>query len=115
MLESDIIERIKSLCQARSWTLYRLAKESDITYSTLCTMLRKGNTPSLPTLIKLCKGFGISLCQFFNTDDETATLSRTQRNLLLKWDQLTREDRAAADKFIDYLLQSRSKEPIRKD
>ena len=108
MQEHDIIDRIRQLCQDRSWTLYRLAKESNITYSTLCTMLRKGNTPSLPTLIKLCNGFGISLCQFFNTDDVTASLSKQKRELLSAWDQLTRKNQIAAEKFISYLQHSQT-------
>ena len=35
MLKFDVTKRIKDLCNAYSWTYYRLAKESDITYSTL--------------------------------------------------------------------------------
>lgn len=64
MLKFDVTKRIKDLCNAYSWTYYRLAKESDITYSTLSAMLNKGTIPSIPTLEKICKGFNISLSQF---------------------------------------------------
>ena len=70
MLKFDVTKRIKDLCNAYSWTYYRLAKESDITYSTLSAMLNKGTIPSIPTLEKICKGFNISLSQFFAEMDE---------------------------------------------
>ena len=104
MQENDILERIQALCKARHWTLYRLAKESDITYSTLCTMLRKGNTPSLPTLIKICNGLGISLGAFFEYNGDTIVLTRSQKALLQQWDRLSKQDRLAAEQFIAFLL-----------
>ncbi|MGN1031072.1 MAG: helix-turn-helix domain-containing protein [Butyricicoccaceae bacterium] len=65
MSEFDAVERIHALCQARSWSYYKLAQKSGIPYSTLNTMLRKTNAPSLPSLSKICDGFGITLAQFF--------------------------------------------------
>lgn len=105
MQEIDIIDRIKVLCDSRSWSLYRLAKESGITYSTLCTMLHKSNSPSIPTLIKLCNGFGITLSQFFDFGDESALLTDSQKELLSKWTKLTEENRAAAKSYINFLLE----------
>lgn len=55
MLKFDVTKRIKDLCNAYSWTYYRLAKESDITYSTLSAMLNKGTIPSIPTLERYVK------------------------------------------------------------
>lgn len=104
MEEKEIIERINALCRARSWTSYRLAKESGITYSTLFTMLHKANSPSIPTLIKLCDGFGITLAQFFNGNDDQALLSDTDKEHLFRWNQLSTENQNAAEKFISYLL-----------
>ena len=104
MQEHEVIERIKSLCDARSWTFYRLAKESGITYSTLCTMLHKSNAPSLSTLIRICDGFGISLAQFFDDDNDQARLTDEQKNLLCQWDGLSKENRLTAGKYISFLL-----------
>lgn len=104
MQENDIIERIKCLCEARSWTFYRLAKESGITYSTLCTMLHKANAPSFPTLIKICNGFGITLAEFFDMEDKRALLTEEQKAHLCQWDQLSPENQRIAAKFMDYLL-----------
>lgn len=104
MQENEIIDRIQALCTARSWTVYRLAKESGITYSTLCTMLHKSNSPSLPTLIKICNGFGITLAQFFDAENPQATLSPAQKYLLDQWKSLSPDNQRAVNKYINYLL-----------
>lgn len=104
MQEHEVIERIKALCQSRGWTNYRLAKESGITYSTLCTMLNKAYAPSISTLIKICSGFGITLAQFFDEDFENAAVTPEQREHLQVWDSLNEENRIAAEKYMRFLL-----------
>lgn len=104
MQEKEIIERIFELCQSREWSIYRLAKESNITYSTLCTMLHNENMPSLPTLIKLCSGFGITLSEFFDDGNEFALLTDEQKNYLQWWERLNAENKVMARKYIEYLI-----------
>ena len=87
-VEFDVTGRILELCKARSWTLYRLAKASDIPYSTLSTMLHKSNIPSVPSLMKICGGFGISMAQFFSDADEVSKLTEDQKTCLKMWTQL---------------------------
>lgn len=84
----DVTGRIKELCTLRSWTYYRLAKESGIPYSTLNTMLHKTAAPSIPTLERICSGFGISLAQFFSIENEFSKLSPDQRQCLESWSKL---------------------------
>ena len=78
MCEQEIINRIRELCDARGWTIYRLAKSCDITYSTLCTMLHKGTAPSIPTLVKLCQGFGITLSDFLTAQAPIQSFPQTK-------------------------------------
>lgn len=99
-----VIARIQELCSARGWTYYRLAKESGITYSTLSTMLNKENMPSIPTLEKLCSGFGISLCQFFADDNGWAALCDEQKVHLAQWEQLDPDSKIAAERYMSFLL-----------
>ena len=103
MVEIDVIGRIQELCEARSWTYYRLAKESDITYSTLSTMLHKTTAPSVPTLMKLCDGFGITLAQFFSLEDETAKLTQSQLECLTHWNQLDEKSKPLAKAYMQGL------------
>lgn len=104
MQESDIIERIKALCDARSWTNYRLAKESGITYSTLCTMIHKANAPSIPTLLKICKAFGITPAEFFDIESPRALLSEKAITHIHLWEQLNEDDKSNVEKYITFLL-----------
>lgn len=104
MQEFDVVSRIQELCQARSWTYYRLAKESGIPYSTLSTMLHKTNVPSVPSLIKICNGFGISLAQFFSDQDESAKLTADQKQCLKTWDKLDPFGKELADAYMKGLL-----------
>lgn len=104
MTEQEINSRIKDLCQARSWTVYRLSKESGITYSTLCTMLNKASAPSMGTLAKICEGFGITMKQFFDVDDESAVLTAEEKRHLALWKQLKPADQNVVDKYISFLM-----------
>lgn len=109
MQENEIIGRIRSLCEARSWTYYRLAKESGIPYSTLFTMLHKANAPSLPTLMKICSGFGITLAEFFDQENDRVLLTDGQNEHLRQWDKLSEENQAMVEKYMAYLLSEQKK------
>ena len=104
MTEQQIIQRIKALCESRSWTVYRLSKASGITYSTLCTMLNKGSAPSMGTLAKICDGFGITVKQFFDLEDDTATLTVSEKAHLVKWGRLSNKQQDVVDNYINFLL-----------
>lgn len=100
MKEFDVIGRIQELCVARGWSYYRLAKESGIPYSTLNTMLHKSYVPTVPSLCKLCDGFGITLAQFFSEADEVSLLTKDQRACLAQWDVL---DEKSKDLALAYM------------
>lgn len=109
MEEKQVIERIRALCAKRRWSAYRLAKESGITYSTLCTMLNKSNTPSIPTLMKLCDGFGITLSEFFSEDSDIPFLTPEDKAHLHRWKQLSSENKSSIRNYTDYLLAQQEK------
>lgn len=100
----DVMERVQELCTVRSWTLYRLAKESGIPYSSLSTMLHKSYVPTIPSLMKLCNGFGITLAQFFSPEDEPAKLTQDQRACLEKWDALDTKSKTLALVYMQGLI-----------
>lgn len=62
--------RIRELLDERGWTLYKLAKESDITCSSITSMFQKNTQPTLFTLEKICHGLGISVSEFFDDAPE---------------------------------------------
>ncbi len=100
MEEMDVLQRIRELCQQRNYSCYELAKRSGIPYSTLNTMLLKGAQPSIPTLRRLCGGFGISMQQFFAGDEDAAVLTEAQKECLSLFCVLTSEEQALAIAYM---------------
>lgn len=86
-------KRIKQLMEERSWTDYRLAKESGLSHSTVTNMFNRNNAPTLPTLEAVCKVFGITLAQFFSEGDEPHALTPEQQELFSRWSSLTDEQK----------------------
>lgn len=69
MNENITLMKLEMLMNERKWSIYKLAKESDIPYSSLNNLFQRNTEPTLPTLRKICAGLGISLSDFFS--DET--------------------------------------------
>ena len=64
-----VVIRFKQLLDSSGWTVYRLAKETGIPYSSLNNIIQRGTIPSVTLLNRICCGFGISLSQFFDDGD----------------------------------------------
>lgn len=65
MTTDVIFTKIEQLMNQRKWSIYKLAKESKIPYSSLNHMLKHKHTPTFKTIIKICDGFNITLSEFF--------------------------------------------------
>lgn len=85
----DILDEITRLRLARNWSEYDLAKNAGLPQSTISTWYRKRQTPTIQTLDKVCKGFGITLSQFFAEGDDAVYLTQEQREMLDNWSALT--------------------------
>ncbi|MBO5059540.1 MAG: helix-turn-helix transcriptional regulator [Clostridia bacterium] len=67
---TTVKNRILSLCEEKRITINKLATESGVAPSTIKNILYgKSQNPGIITLKMLCDGLGISLIEFFNTDD----------------------------------------------
>ena len=77
-----------------------MAKESDIHHAALNTMLRRTSVPSVPSLMKICDGFGITLAQFFSDKDETVTLTTDQKDCLALWSNLNPKNKELAAVYM---------------
>ena len=100
MDEMGVVSRIDELCKARGWSYYRLSKASGIPYSTLNTMLHKSNVPSVPSLVKICDGFGITIARFFSDTDESVMLTSDQRDCLQIWNRLNERNKELARAYM---------------
>ena len=72
-------ERIKSLLEQRGWTAYRLSKSCGLSENTIATILKRNSLPSIGTLESICKGFGITLSEFFAEGDLIEVSSDTKQ------------------------------------
>ena len=62
--------RILSLCEEKRLTINKLAMESGVAPSTIKNILYgKSQNPGIVTLKMLCDGLGITLTEFFDTDE----------------------------------------------
>ena len=79
----DISDKITQFRMERNWTEYQLAEKSGLTQSTISSWYRKHMLPTIPSLMKICDAFGITLSQFFLEDgDNVILISEQQRQLL---------------------------------
>lgn len=94
----NVVERIKKLRDERGLSTNELAMRSEITQSTLSTLLNsdQNSLPRLDTLMHLCyKGFGITLAQFFLEDEAVEILSKPEREMLAVFRKLSPKQQQA--------------------
>ena len=63
---NEVLQKIKELMEERGWSLYKLAKESGIPYSSLNSLFQKNNQPTITTLERICAGLHITMGEFFS-------------------------------------------------
>jgi len=102
-MENEVLAHIRELCAKRNWTTYRLAIESGIGQTTLSNLFKRNNIPTIPTLERICAGFGISVSQFFADDKETAPLTEEQQEILRRYTELPPADKALLKAYLSGL------------
>ncbi len=100
----DINEKIRKLLTQRGWTEYRLAKNSGLAESTIINIFKRNTVPSVTTIEAICKGFGITLSQFF-AEGDIVDLTPEFSELLEHWAPLTMEQKAAVIQLIKTMNQ----------
>ena len=96
----DVLDRLRELLRERSWTEYRLAKECGLSESTIHNIYRRNAQPSIYTLETICKGFGITLSQFF-AEGEMVEMTPDLKALFEGWRPLTPQQKAAVLSVIE--------------
>jgi len=96
----DTNERLRQLLDERGWTEYRLAKNCGLNPSTISNIYRRNTVPSIDTLETICRGFGITLSQFF-ADDEMVELTPDLKRVFDSWVNLTPAQKSAAIQMMD--------------
>ena len=89
----DIVGRIRKENEKRGWTVYRLAKEANLSPSTLTN------------IENVCEAYGITLAEFLYGQDDLIHLNTEQKRHLDRWNLLTEKQQRAVELFIDGLNQ----------
>ncbi len=96
----DLIARIRELLDERGWSKYQLAKEAKLSQSTILSMMKRGNNPTVYTLERCCDAFGITIAEFFNDELRLKELTLEERKLISDWRKLTPEMQSAVLQMI---------------
>ncbi len=96
----DTVARLQKLLRERNWTEYRLAKEGGLSMSTLQNIYKRNTIPTIETLERICRAFGITLSQFF-AEGEMIDLSPELKQLIDGWANLTIEQKRAVQTVVD--------------
>ena len=91
----DILEKIKKMQKDRGWNDAQLADAAGLTQSTISSLYKRNNVPSITTLQSICKAFGITIAQFFSGSNVPLDLTPEQLDLLERWNTLTDEQKQA--------------------
>jgi HTH-type transcriptional repressor of puuD len=98
----DIAKRILELCHEQNISINKLADLSDITQSTLNSIMNNNDpNPQYKTLEKICTGLGVTLADFFTEDQPE--LEPELRRLLATARKLTPERRKLAQRLLETL------------
>jgi len=95
----DAKKRIKELMQERGWSEYRLAIASGLSQSTVANIFNRNTMPSLTTLEAICKGFGMTLSQFF-AEGEMVELTIEQKQMFEAWSSLSKDQKEVLQRLI---------------
>ena len=96
----DVTQKLMLILEDRGWSEYRLAKESNLPYSTVLNIFQRNNQPSISTLEAMCNGLGITLAQFFTEDESLVMLTEEQKEILEKYEVLSK---AQKEMIVDLL------------
>ena len=100
----DATERIKSLMEQRGWSAYRLSKNCGLSENTIATILKRNSLPSISTLGAICKGFGITMSEFFAEGDLIEVSSDTKQ-LITYWAGLSVEQKTSVLELVKNMNQ----------
>ncbi len=91
----DIHARLQQLLKNRGWTTYRLAINCGLSHATIANIYKRNTVPSVSTLEAICRGFGITLSQFF-AEGEMVELTAELQEVFSCWADLTPRQKTAS-------------------
>ena len=100
----DVHEKLQQLLDERGWTKYQLARKCGLSDATIANIFRRNTMPSIPTLEATCRGYGITLSQFF-AEGEMVELTPDLKEVFDSWTSLSPEQKVAAGQMLKAMNQ----------
>lgn len=95
----NVLETIAFYRDARKWSLYDLAIHAEMKSTTISTWYNEDTIPSIPSLVKICDAFQISLSEFFakaeGSESTPVVLTPQQMQVIDRWSVLRPDQQEA--------------------
>ena len=83
------LDTITAYRKGRKWSLYDLAAHAELKPSTISTWYNDNAIPTIPSLVKICDAFQITLSEFFakaeGSESAPVALTPQQMQVIEKW------------------------------
>ena len=96
---NEVTSRIKQLMEERNWTPYRLSQESEVPAQTIHNWFSNGSYPHHPVLKQICKGFRITVADFF-AEGTMVELTADKKALHDEWCSLSDAEQGAVRAMV---------------
>ena len=95
----NILNTITAYREERKWSLYDLAIHAEMKSTTISTWYNEDTIPSIPSLVKICDAFPITLSEFFAKAERRKSapeeITSQQMQVIEKWSILRPDQQEA--------------------
>ena len=103
MIEDNILDRIQYFLKFNHWSVYKLAKSSGLSYSSLNNLFHRRTCPTIATLERICDGFNISLSEFFEFKENpirNENISEEEQDIINSYNSLSVKDKELLQAYL---------------
>ena len=104
----DLIRKLREQCENRNISYYALAKEADVSTSTLHALIAGKTKPYMYTVYKLCNALDISIMDILDDEDmpeNTTELSAKEREMISSYRKFSRSKKQMLGTYMKMLEQ----------
>ena len=104
MNNNFVLKKLYDLCNINNFSTYRLSQESGVPLTTISSLYKNDSNPSIPTLVKLCSAFNITLGDFFTSTKPPEQITEEDLILLNYYHSLTPTQKKYLFTYISGLI-----------
>ena len=104
----NLIWKLREQCENRNISYYALAKEADVSTSTLYALIAGKTKPYMYTVYKLCNALDISILDLLDDEDmpkNTTELSAKEREIISSYRKFSRSKKRMFETYMRMLEQ----------